>query len=225
MTSTHQDTAATAVTAPVAVTAVAGVFLGTRSERDAEHHGVELAETLMAQSIPVPWLSTHRTTGEGGVAVVSVALAAPVEPEALHAALVAAARSELSDGHDIAVWAAAAGATADAGDDALDVRTAAARQAATALDGRTEGRAVWFPGQDALGERVAATDLLAVTAVEDLVSLEGGPVAPGTTVVTRGFVRPRFVGGRAVLHLQPAVGGTLVPFESPNPTPCCADHA
>jgi hypothetical protein len=28
-----------------------------------------------------------------------------------------------------------------------------------------------------------------------------------------------------VLHVQPGAGGTLVPFEVPTPTPCCAAHA
>jgi len=28
-----------------------------------------------------------------------------------------------------------------------------------------------------------------------------------------------------VLHVRPAVGGVVVPFEQPNQTPCCADHA
>ena len=30
--------------------------------------------------------------------------------------------------------------------------------------------------------------------------------------------------GTVTLVLRPAVGGVLVPFEQPNPTPCCADH-
>jgi hypothetical protein len=42
-------------------------------------------------------------------------------------------------------------------------------------------------------------------------------------VELRDHARPRSVDGESVLD-APA-GGTLVPFETPNPTPCCADHA
>ncbi|MFE9727753.1 hypothetical protein ACFYQ5_30350 [Streptomyces sp. NPDC005794] len=43
-------------------------------------------------------------------------------------------------------------------------------------------------------------------------------------MVTREFVRPQWRDGELVLAAMPAVGGTLVPFEVPDPTPCCADH-
>jgi hypothetical protein len=46
----------------------------------------------------------------------------------------------------------------------------------------------------------------------------------GTVVDTQDFVRPTMADGRVTLDLRPAVGGVLVPFEQPNPTPCCADH-
>ncbi|MGC0429432.1 hypothetical protein RKD32_005787 [Streptomyces sp. SAI-195] len=48
--------------------------------------------------------------------------------------------------------------------------------------------------------------------------------APDTRLVTRDHVRPHWQDGRLVLAAMPAVGGTLVPFEDPDPTPCCADH-
>ena len=37
-------------------------------------------------------------------------------------------------------------------------------------------------------------------------------------------VHPQWQDGELVLTLMPAVGGVLVPFEVPDPTPCCADH-
>ncbi|MGI8590955.1 MAG: hypothetical protein ACR2M5_08200 [Nakamurella sp.] len=38
------------------------------------------------------------------------------------------------------------------------------------------------------------------------------------------LLSPRWESGQLVLHVQPAVGGIWVPFETPNPTPCCAIH-
>lgn len=89
---------------------------------------------------------------------------------------------------------------------------------------RTSGRAVVFPGSTTLTGTVTVADVVAGTAI-DRVQVLGAPEPDGATaLVTRGFVRPRWVGGRLVLHAQPAVGGVLVPFETPDPTPCCADH-
>lgn len=42
---------------------------------------------------------------------------------------------------------------------------------------------------------------------------------------TRDFVRPQWIGEALTLLVQPARDGRVVPFEGPNPTPCCADHA
>lgn len=49
-------------------------------------------------------------------------------------------------------------------------------------------------------------------------------VAAGQRVDTQGFVRTHLVEGVVRLVVRPAVGGLVVPFEQPNPTPCCADH-
>lgn len=48
---------------------------------------------------------------------------------------------------------------------------------------------------------------------------------PETVLVTRDHVRPTYRDGLLVLTADPAVGGTLVPFEHPSPRPCCGDHA
>ncbi|MFJ4620315.1 hypothetical protein [Streptomyces sp. NPDC088812] len=50
-----------------------------------------------------------------------------------------------------------------------------------------------------------------------------GRVPPDVRLVTRDHVRPQWHDGEPVLTAMP-VGGTLVPFEVPDPTPCCADH-
>ncbi|MDA4886680.1 hypothetical protein PFZ55_07240 [Streptomyces sp. MS2A] len=87
------------------------------------------------------------------------------------------------------------------------------------------GRAVLFPGASALTGTLTLADLLARSAI-DRVTVLGTPdePAPDTLLVTRDHVRPHWQDGRLVLAAMPAVGGTLVPFEDPDPTPCCADH-
>ncbi|MFH9859608.1 hypothetical protein [Streptomyces sp. NPDC017202] len=42
--------------------------------------------------------------------------------------------------------------------------------------------------------------------------------------MTNDHVRPQRQDGEPVLAAMPAAGGTLVPFEVPEPTPCRADH-
>ncbi|MFJ3019721.1 hypothetical protein ACIPH4_02030 [Streptomyces tendae] len=87
------------------------------------------------------------------------------------------------------------------------------------------GRAVLYPGAAALTGTLTVAELLARSAI-DRVTVLGTPhePAPNTRLVTRDHVRPHWQGGRLVLAAMPAVGGTLVPFEDPDPTPCCADH-
>jgi hypothetical protein len=87
------------------------------------------------------------------------------------------------------------------------------------------GRAVLFPGAAALTGTTTVGDVLATSAI-DRVTVLGAPGRPaaGTTLLTRGHVRPQSQDGALVLVCMPAAGGTLVPFEVPDPTPCCADH-
>ncbi|GGJ61135.1 hypothetical protein [Streptomyces brasiliensis] len=102
----------------------------------------------------------------------------------------------------------------------------AAARAAAEHAGREAGRAVVFPGVEHLTGTVTVADVLALTAVEHLTVLGAPDVPdPATPVVTRDHVRPEWRGGRLTLALVPAAGGALAPFEVPNPTPCCADHA
>ena len=107
------------------------------------------------------------------------------------------------------------------GDPALLDAAAAARDAHLA---RRSGRAVHFPGVEALVGALTAQELLDGSAIDRVRVLTAADAAPTAVVVTRGHVRPVWADGELVLLTQPAAGGTLVPFESPSPTPCCADH-
>ncbi|MFI6931055.1 hypothetical protein [Streptomyces sp. NPDC050287] len=89
------------------------------------------------------------------------------------------------------------------------------------------GRAVIYPGVTALTGTLTIAELLARSAIERVTVLgTAGQPASGTRLVTRDHVRPQWQDddGALVLTAMPAVGGTLVPFEVPDPTPCCADH-
>ncbi|MEU3481763.1 hypothetical protein AB0E66_26750 [Streptomyces sp. NPDC033753] len=87
------------------------------------------------------------------------------------------------------------------------------------------GRAVLYPGVAELTGTLTVGDVLARSAI-DCVTVLGSPIRPDprARLVTRDHVRPQWQHGELVLTAMPAVGGTLVPFEVPAPTPCCADH-
>jgi hypothetical protein len=97
--------------------------------------------------------------------------------------------------------------------------------AAYAHGRRASGRVVVFPGDHLLVGTVTVGDVPALSAVDRVEMVTGEDVDPQTPLVTRDFLRPLWVAGDLVLHVLPAVGGTLVPFETPFPTPCCADHS
>ncbi|MEW2573962.1 hypothetical protein [Streptomyces sp. NPDC047070] len=87
------------------------------------------------------------------------------------------------------------------------------------------GRAVLYPGVASLAGTVTVADVLARSAIDRVTVLGGsGAPAPEARLVTREHVRPLWQAGVLVLSAMPAVGGTLVPFEVPDPTPCCAAH-
>ncbi|MFE4699900.1 hypothetical protein ACFRIC_22795 [Streptomyces sp. NPDC056738] len=102
---------------------------------------------------------------------------------------------------------------------------AGAAHAAAEHGTRTGGRAVLYPGSGAVTGVLTVGRLLEVSAV-DRVTVLGSPegAAPEAELVTRDHVRPEWREGRLVLATMPAAGGALVPFEVPDPTPCCADH-
>ncbi|MEU4610504.1 hypothetical protein [Streptomyces umbrinus] len=87
------------------------------------------------------------------------------------------------------------------------------------------GRAVVYPGSATLTGTLTIAELLSGSAIDRVTVLgSAGEPPPGQGVVTRDHVRPQWQEGELVLTLMPAVGGVLVPFEVPDPTPCCADH-
>lgn len=87
------------------------------------------------------------------------------------------------------------------------------------------GRAVLYPGAAALIGTLTVAELLSRSAIDRVTTLGApGPPAPGTLLLTRDHVRPQWQHGELVLTTMPAAGGALVPFEVPEPTPCCADH-
>ncbi|WP_250009602.1 hypothetical protein [Actinoplanes sp. M2I2] len=87
------------------------------------------------------------------------------------------------------------------------------------------GRAVVFGGSSELTGTLTVAEVLDRSVIDRVEVLGSGVADPGLRLDTRDFVRPQFRGGELVLVTMPAVGGTLVPFETRDPTPCCADHA
>jgi hypothetical protein len=91
---------------------------------------------------------------------------------------------------------------------------------------RRSGRAVIYPGVETLTGQVTVTDLLTRTAISRIHLIGGtGDPLPQTLIDTRSFVRPQWMDGQLTLVATPAPDGRIAPFEVPNPTPCCADHA
>ncbi|MEU9734410.1 hypothetical protein [Streptomyces sp. NPDC048002] len=87
------------------------------------------------------------------------------------------------------------------------------------------GRAVAFPGSAALTGTLTVAELLARSAIDRVTVLgAAGPPDATARLATREHVRPHWQSGTLVLTAMPAAAGTLVPFEVPEPTPCCADH-
>lgn len=91
-------------------------------------------------------------------------------------------------------------------------------------EGRTGagGRAVRFPGQDALTAPLPVEDVPRVCAVADVVAVVG-ELAPGTVLDPCDHVRPRQVEGRLVLEVRPGPGGSVVPVEK-REVHSCAGH-
>lgn len=198
------------------VHSVLGVDAGTATLREADHLIHDLVERLDLPGGTIACTHLIRTAERRGTAV-SFALpdAAVAEsafallPDATHGVDVGAALGERVYGPAVAVRAAA---------------LAAAEHTA-----RQGGRAVVFPGADRLTGTVTVADVLALTSVERVTVL-GTPAGgqgpdPAFPVQTRDHVRPEWREGALTLVLVPAVGGTLAPFEVPNPTPCCAVHS
>lgn len=86
------------------------------------------------------------------------------------------------------------------------------------------GRAVRFPGASLLTGTLPVSTVLSETAIDRVEILGGIPADPTLLLDTGDFVRPVWRAGALVLHVVPAADGHVVPFETRNPTPCCAAH-
>ncbi len=201
--------------APVpAPAAVAGIDVATRHERDADAVAVRLAQLL-----PAAWrdrlvVATHVEREPPAHVVLTLEVAADADSvwPLLRAAVAAVGLADPA----LVLGPHVAGPVA---------HHAHARAAVTAHQARASGRVVIAPGLSGLPERLPVAHFVAGGAVDRVDVLAGGEAAPEAVLVPRGFVRPRWSQGVAVLHVQPGAGGVLVPFEVPDPTPCCADHA
>jgi hypothetical protein len=103
---------------------------------------------------------------------------------------------------------------------------AGAAEAVAAHTARSSGRAVIYPGVGALTGAVTVGAILSGSAIERIAVLAGAePPGAEDLVRTRDHVRPEWRDGRLTLTVTPVAPGVFAPFEVPNPTPCCADHA
>ncbi|QNK82253.1 hypothetical protein [Nakamurella sp. PAMC28650] len=194
---------------------VAGLDVMAPSERAAEHHLAQVAMAVRAAGALDLTTATHRATVFATPHVsMSILMLTGLTPGRLLEML-----ADLLAVEDGAQGSVALG-DSRVGLPALQVSASAA---AAAHRDRTSGRAVQFPGSESLTGTVALRQVLATT-IDRIDALGGDSPGADALLVTRDFVRPRWQGGELVLHVQPAIGGTWVPFETPNPTPCCAAH-
>ncbi len=221
---------------------VLGVDLGSDDALDAEGVIARAAQRLEAAGASDGlWICTYAVdVPDGRHAAFAVSIDPPVEQSddggqgarLLLTELVREAFSadgldfEVSD-HDHRAPRLSAPVVAETADEPLappgSDPAAGARAAIRAHAAKAHGRAVVYPGVAALTGTVTVAELLD-TRIEHVRSLDGRPVAHDDRVHTRDFVRPRWVEGHLVLHVQPGPGGDLVPFEEPNPHRCCAAH-
>ncbi|MGW3146992.1 MULTISPECIES: hypothetical protein [Streptomyces] len=196
------------------VHSVIGVDAGTASLREADHLIHDLVARLGLPQGTIACTHLIRTDERRGTAV---SFALPDAPTA------DSMWSRVVELEDLVMGAAVAGRSYG-----TEPAAHAAMLAAEEHAHRRGGRGVLYPGVDHLTGTVTVADLLALTAIGRL-TVVGAPTAdgpePATPVLTRDHVRPEWRDGQLTLALVPAAGGTLAPFEVPNPTPCCADHA
>ncbi|WP_405632702.1 hypothetical protein OG933_42575 [Streptomyces sp. NBC_00016] len=115
----------------------------------------------------------------------------------------------------------------ESGEELDDVRARLVAMGYEVTEGAPDavGRAVLYPGADVLRGTLSIEEVLSVSAIDHVAVLgAAGRPDPSMPLVTHSHVRPLWQSGELVLTAMPAVGGTLVPFEVPDPTPCCADH-
>ena len=195
---------------------VAGVVLGTTIERHTDSVVGDLVDRLSpSMSTTDVMVATHWIpVGDRQRSCLSVQL--PSGDVALAWRTLLAA---LPSGVDTAL-ACCLGERHTGPDDLWDAAGAAAHAHAV----RSSGRAVHFPGASSLVGTMSVREMLVASSIDQVRVLAAGEADPDMLVITRDHVRPLWSRGQLVLFTQPAAGETLVPFESPNPTPCCAAH-
>ena len=87
-----------------------------------------------------------------------------------------------------------------------------------------DARVFSFPGDEDLPDEPTVAQLLADTVVDEVVALGNQPIGSEQVVRTHRFLRPVVTSGGLRLLVRPGHGSVLLPFEQPNPTPCCLDH-
>lgn len=178
---------------------VVGVDAGHGDRGACEHDALTLADRL------------------GGVTFVSTHVIAEPEP---HYAAVIETTTPLPA---LALDGVVGSIVAVHDDDPIDAPGALAA-AVVAHRTRRNGRLIRFGGQDRLQGTVPLRDVTIGSAIEDIDCLGARP-GPDAVLRTQEFVRPIFRDGRVTLIIQPYDGvDDYVPFEQPNPHPCCGSH-
>jgi len=187
------------------------------------HPDTAAAEHWLASLVSQPVLAcTHLVQSPSPHVALSLGFASS---GAAASALEAASASASEAASEAASEGAATAAFAAAGAAAAAAQFAAAGAAAVAAhEGRQSGRAVVYPGVEVLVGTMSVAEILALSAITRVEVLGSGIADPAALVETGDFVRPQWRAGDLVLTTTPAAGDRLVPFETRNPTPCCAAH-
>lgn len=195
---------------------VAGVLLSTRTERAADDLAHRLAARLDMPAAAADITAASHSVHVNGMPISCLSVEILTDdPDTIWRMLLEA----LPTGHERPP--ALCVGNRRAGPDDLHRAAVAAAQAHRT---QSSGRAIHFPGVSILKGTMSVRDIVTSSAIDSVRVLAGGEADPHLPVMTRDHVRPLWCHGQLVLFAQPAVGGMLVPFESPTPTPCCADH-
>jgi hypothetical protein len=101
---------------------------------------------------------------------------------------------------------------------------AVASEVAGEHEARRSGRAVLYPGVDALVGTVSVGHVLTRSVIERVTVLGGPPPGIDVLIDTRDFVRPQWTNGQLTLIATPGSAGHIAPFEFPNPKACGGGH-
>ncbi len=201
---------------------VAGLDLLTTSERDADRIAHALCAALAGRGATEVTVATHwAQVGELRHVALTVESSA-VQPAALWEVLAAASGPHPADPAPEPAREGRLLGDQYTGPPELRPSLDAAVDAHLT---RGSGRVVVFTGCEGLVGTLTVGEILSTSAIDRVNVLASSAADRQTLLVTRDFVRARWTGGELVLDTQPAAGGTLVPFETPFPTPCCAYHS